>query len=345
MLHWCCTAGHRRYWLCALLCACFALLPHFHALAWSLRLSLATIPECPEALPEPEPLPEQRELPIHVVYSGDASFFPGLLHSMLSLARHLERPASCTIHVVVAREELPRAEAVVGCFRRELAHLPSIPAVELHELRPPPFDVGALRSAGLPAALSRMANPYTFVRFYVHEYLPAARRALWLDMDTIVKADVAPLFRMAMRHPVAAAYSTVPLWSAFWWRLHVPSAGEHFVAGSATFNAGVLVLDLQQWRSGDISRALAGWLNVTGGTYSDQAAFVLEFQGRFDVLDWRWNFYQFHMLMPRNCVGEARIVHYPGHEKPWNSKARPFKLFFEYSPRSKCSALNWTRPV
>eukprot|EP00415_Alexandrium_ostenfeldii_P001378 UN1378 len=161
-------------------------------------------------------------------------------------------------------------------------------------------------------------------------------------MDTIVKADIAPLFRMVMRHPLAAAHSTVPLWTTFWWRFHVPSAREHFKEDAATFNAGVLVQDLERWRAENISRSLEGWLAVTKGTLSDQAALVLEFQGRFDVLDWRWNFYQFNLLMSSSCTSEALILHYPGDVKPWNSGARPFKSFHQYGPRYACSALNWT---
>lgn len=338
-----CAASWKWYWRSAALCACLACLPHLLGLACWLLFVLVTIPGCPEQEHE---LPLQLNQPdpsIHVVYAGDSAFFVGLLHSMLSLARHLEQPRACTIHLVVARAERPQAVGLVECFRRELGHMPELPSVLLHDLRPLPFDVRSLVAANLQMN-HRMANNYTFVRLYLHEYLPTVSRVLWLDSDTIVRADVAPLFRLAMRHPIAAARSTVPMWSMFAWRFHVPHARRYFKADSPAFNAGVLLLDLERWRSGNISRSLEGWLQVTKGTLSDQAVLILEFQGRFDVLDWRWNVFQVNVFMSSYCTTEARVVHYTGGEKPWNSNVRPFKLFFQYCPSSTCSALNWTCP-
>mmetsp|Transcript_62507 Transcript_62507/g.201603 ORF Transcript_62507/g.201603 Transcript_62507/m.201603 type:complete len:357 (+) Transcript_62507:102-1172(+) len=336
------ACGRQRYFTCALLCACVALSPHLVGLACSLAFVMLTLPDCPSPELALEPQKDLRDLArVHVAYAGEAAFFPGLLHSMLSVARHLEAPEECTMHLVLAKADVAHAENLVGCFRKELASSPSIPTVSLHELRAAPFNASSFAKANLDLN-RRMANPFTFVRFYLHEYLPAAPRAIWLDMDTIVKADIAPLYRVHMRHPLAAARSTVPLWSMFWWRFHVWHARGFFTADSPTFNAGVLVLDLERWRSEGIERSLENWLKVTRGTLSDQAALILEFQGRFDLLDWRWNMYQFNPLMSKNCADEAHVLHYAGEEKPWNSKRRPYRQFFKYGPRHQCDALNWT---
>mmetsp|Transcript_81058 Transcript_81058/g.262637 ORF Transcript_81058/g.262637 Transcript_81058/m.262637 type:complete len:254 (-) Transcript_81058:44-805(-) len=70
-------------------------------------------------------------LDVVVVYSSDSLGFPALLNSMVSLARHLEDPARCAVHVIVPSADLALAERLLACFRRELPGASAAAALEL----------------------------------------------------------------------------------------------------------------------------------------------------------------------------------------------------------------------
>ena len=42
------------------------------------------------------------------------------------------------------------------------------------------------------------SNPANYVRFIIDSLLPHAKKAMWIDVDTIVKCDVVGMFRQAL---------------------------------------------------------------------------------------------------------------------------------------------------
>ncbi|CAK0814456.1 unnamed protein product [Prorocentrum cordatum] len=161
---------------------------------------------------EMEQEPRQRFNPrtVHVAYATTPDGFPGLLHSLNSLARNVPSEESLSVHVVVPQEHVGRANAVLGCFSEEVKDLPPRDLrVQVYPMKKLGFDTspmlnttrGWMRSWGN----LRLSRPTVFARFYLHEMLPReVERVLWLDVDTIVKGDVGPLYRMRMTRPVAA---------------------------------------------------------------------------------------------------------------------------------------------
>jgi len=272
---------------------------------------------------------------VHVAYSSDlGGNVAGLLSSMVSLGRHQRSPGECSIHLIVAREALPEAEALMERFRQELAGLPALPELLLHELREPPLDLGALQQRSEAGELYRswLVKPQTFARLQLHEYLPAAPRALWLDHDTIVKADLGPLYRMHMEHAVAAAAEwcgpACPL--GYYTRKSAAAElvrrGWSLDPGIPAFDTGVVLMDLNRWRSDGLSPQVVDWVRATDAFEGDQAGLNIYFRGisGIDVLNWRWNeqYHKYHYFWsvpwPEACVEEARILHFSGASKPWN---------------------------
>merc|ERR1712039_1014774 len=85
-----------------------------------------------------------------------------------------------------------------------------------------------------------------------------------------------------------------------------------------------MVLDLDRWRRlGNVTSSLENWINIFGLADLDQLALNMEFQGRIDILDWRWNVnhlaekFQEQTPAPEKCIKEARILHFQGPCKPW----------------------------
>merc|ERR1712048_852495 len=193
-----------------------------------------------------------------------------------------------------------------------------------------------------------------FARWYIHDYLPRAPRAIYLDHDTIITADVGPLYRVRMRHALAATSMKRTLT----WYLQYPCVHQLQPQGSSqvpdvpVFNSGVLVLDLEKWRLQNITAGLERWGSMCEGVEHDQMPLNMELLGAYDRLDWRWNVVGMgcnflkaqcqHYGVPRRCVKEGWILHFHGDWKPWQRSTLPHPhsdAFELYSPPRQCSVL------
>lgn len=112
----------------------------------------------------------------------------------------------------------------------------------------------------------------TLMRLALPELLPEEKRALWLDVDTIVTEDIGALFDLDLGGcPVGAARE--PEWSR---------------PGRVYFNAGVLLMDLDALR-GDLCRALIRQVNTVPMDFKDQDAINEVCKGRIWTLSPIWN--------------------------------------------------------
>lgn len=312
---------------------------------------LPCIREDPELKPASLLPPAPNLTRVHVVYGGDAKYFGGLLVSMLSLSAHLQEPGNCTVHVIVPPKDLEQAERLLECFRREVRMRPRAagqgagwPEVVLHKMQPLDVDITDFSTS------DGTTHQLVYTKFVLHKtYLPNASRALWLDTDTIVMADVAPLFRMPMAHPLAAAldYS----WMSFENRKAGMNASTHHLVkrwSARTITTGVMVYDLDRWRAGSFERRLAALAEELSGYDGEQLPMNLLFQGDADVLDGRWNVVQgLHdkayagTFTSRPCIGRAWILHSTGgRRKYWHADSDTLfdDLLEPHMPVTQCEA-------
>lgn len=300
--------------------------------------------------------------PVRVAYASDARGFAGLLPSMLSLGRQLAEPGGCSLHVVVPGADIDKAKDMVECFRRELSDLPAIPKVELHALVE---RTSVNISEGWRSRHHRpeLINPLNFARFYLHEYLPDAPRVLWLDLDTIVLSDIAPLFQSEMQHVVAAVPRNGLRGTVDYIYSKHPAI-RRGSPGARAFNPGVLLIDLKRWRSESMVQRVESWVQVLFDDWENaaneselwqkepeptQSPLNLACDGAFDHIDWRWNVlnlgvqgYFLRRGVPSRCVEEARILHWNGPEKPWRPGGghhQHSELYARYRPKQPCDAL------
>lgn len=283
--------------------------------------------------------------PVHVIYATDRKRLHGALASMLSVAKHLELPERCVIHILADGQLYGAVQALIACFQKELLRLSfKVPDVRFHMLRALPFNASALwysKASALPLEQA-------LARWYVHQYLPDVPRAIWLDTDTVVKADLGILFRAEMLNAVAAVPRQKTL-DAFAREL-LPRHRRHLRwhdLKAQTFNSGVLLLDLGRWRSGHLERDLERWFKLVSGYDVDQLPLNLAFQGRYDVLSWEWHVIgagNENAQLPSLCMQDARIVHFNGDCKPWRSRNRGPRgwqcfnreLYLPHLPKQAC---------
>jgi lipopolysaccharide biosynthesis glycosyltransferase len=164
----------------------------------------------------------------------------------------------------------------------------------------------------------------TFGRLYLGEILPVRiGRVLYLDCDLLVTGDLTPLWETDLRGHIVAA---VP--EATTAVVSTPKTYEHPLdpklnPSDPYFNAGVLLIDLMQWRRFQVGERAVEYIRKYRPPLMDQDALNSRLVGAWMALDRRWNVTTYWFRSPSRqkryqaLLRRARIVHYVGHRKPW----------------------------
>jgi UDP-glucose/galactose:(glucosyl)LPS alpha-1,2-glucosyl/galactosyltransferase len=157
------------------------------------------------------------------------------------------------------------------------------------------------------AALTRA----TYLRLYLDEILADFDRVTYIDSDMTPLVDLSPLLKMAPKaSPVMATYSLGPNHSVY---NNLPLSRE-----AGYLQGGLQIYDLKAIREeGIFKRAIEfAHQNPEKCLLVDQDALNVVLQGRWQVLDWRWN-----VMNPeaRYLPKPFYIRHHGGVSKPWSA--------------------------
>ena len=167
--------------------------------------------------------------------------------------------------------------------------------------------------------------PYTidtYSRLWVELFFAKdVDRVLYLDGDIVVVGSIAELWNCDLEGNLLG---TVDIPGS---TRGVERLGMRWEDGY--FNAGVLVIDLAQWRNTGAMRRVLDYINENPDrVLYDQDALNACFHDRRKRLDYKWNaiwpFYGGPMKLPLSAAElarvqrEARIIHFNGLSKPWN---------------------------
>uniref|UniRef100_A0A7S1RZ03 Hexosyltransferase n=1 Tax=Alexandrium catenella TaxID=2925 RepID=A0A7S1RZ03_ALECA len=264
---------------------------------------------------------------IHVAYASDLALSKSLLAGMLSVARNMKDPANGVIHLIVPPLKTEAAARLAACFSRELGRLErTAPQVQVHELKNHQIDING--------RFLQSEHAMGVLRLFLHEYLPGVPRVIWLDTDTIVTTDLAALYRHPMEHPIAAVREGAP--RSF--RVLYPNQpwgslqkDEKIVPNpdALVFNAGVLLFDLDKWKSAAVQRPIQEWAARFGNAGPQLLLnLVGQVSGNFTELDWRWNVFGLGGLFPPRLeqAQQALVLHWSGANKPWTRPLNTRKM-------------------
>ena len=148
----------------------------------------------------------------------------------------------------------------------------------------------------------------TFFRYFIPQFVEE-NRAIYLDSDVIVRGSLDALFSEDLSDfPMAAVEDDL---------------------ASDSFNAGVMLIDVDAWRTEGVTEKLFELTNqFHESSFGDQGILNILFQKRWKKLPQKYNFmvgmdtvarnYQIVSWYQDSLVAEkeARIIHYTG-EKPW----------------------------
>jgi UDP-D-galactose:(glucosyl)LPS alpha-1,3-D-galactosyltransferase len=184
----------------------------------------------------------------------------------------------------------------------------------------------------------------TFYVFFLDRLLPPGkyRRVIYLDCDIFVSGSILDLVRLDLEGQCLAAVRAIGMAGLksqkqkselrrYW--------DERGIAGDPTLNAGVLVIDLPQWRELDMEqRLISTVLNHPG--IDDEEAFNIVLQHQWLELSPKWNFFAFQLGLGLEPRIQPVIHHYMASPKPWHAlfwhhdpvHRKRYLSFFENSP-------------
>jgi lipopolysaccharide biosynthesis glycosyltransferase len=159
-------------------------------------------------------------------------------------------------------------------------------------------------------------------------------RVIYLDCDLIAQTDITTLYDTDLRgSPLAACLDfwltgaprlAPPGWDVAEWYTFLREV-VGLTDCKAYFNAGVMVMDLDAFRSAGLVDAAEEFLEQTKckTPFVDQDALNHVVDGAFVRLDPRWN------VLAALGHSDPWIIHYSGPHKPWNCERRPIRSYDE----------------
>jgi len=217
--------------------------------------------------------------------------------------------------------------------RRKIQKSIRLPNLDIHWISPP-VD----RLEGVPV-FEHPATLCTYYRLLIPSLLPdSVDKVIFLDTDMVVLTDIGALWN----EPVAE----VLLMAVEEPNRENPAAIAHreglgMQPDSKYFNAGVMVINLELWRTEHIAEKALDYIKRKREVvrWYDQDGMNAVLESRWKELDNRWNW----RVDPgeagggvQACEGHARIVHYASAVKPWHFYAKhpDCRIFFEYLDRT-----------
>ncbi|KAF7659766.1 hypothetical protein LDENG_00293210 [Lucifuga dentata] len=195
--------------------------------------------------------------------------------------------------------------------------------------------------------IQKTTKPLTFARFYLPVYMPEAEKAIYLDDDVIVQGDIKELYETNLKPGHAAAFSDDCDSASVKGIVRGVGNQNNYIgfldfkkeaikklgmrANTCSFNPGVIVANLTEWKNQNITRQLEHWmeLNLHEDLYSKALAdsvttppLLIVFYKRHSTIDPMWHIRHLGNTGAGNrysvqFVKAAKLLHWNGHYKPW----------------------------
>lgn len=171
------------------------------------------------------------------------------------------------------------------------------------------------RIAAFPRIRSQNLNSIVYARLFLGDIIPAdITRLVFIDSDILVRVPIEEFHDLELNGNILAAANCPH-------RVMFQSRGDlkpksYFRTEDPYFNAGLLLIDMTQYRTLDFARIVEETVpaDERQNLYYDQDILNLALRGRCRILDAGWNLQ--NPLIHHESL-DPRIVHYTGSNKPW----------------------------
>ncbi len=172
----------------------------------------------------------------------------------------------------------------------------------------------------------------TYYRLFIGEMFPEYRKILYVDCDTVVREDIANLYRYDLgNNYIGAVRDQLVVQTDIYGNYVEKVLG---ISRGAYFNAGVVLINCEQFRKKHMLKQFVELLNTyTFVVAQDQDYLNILCKDNVLWLDPRWNV-QMMGVIP--CEEEkTKLIHYNLAAKPWHYKdCRMGQYFWEYAAKT-----------
>ena len=183
---------------------------------------------------------------------------------------------------------------------------------------------------------SRFRNVYhfsivTYYRLFIASLFPQYDKILYLDCDLVVLGDISELYNTELGDNILGAVPDQYVCNTKEFRTYAEKAIG--VNPDTYFNAGVLVISLEQFRKNDIENKFINLITEHDFDLLDPDQAYLNYLcfGKTHILPNGWNKSPTEII----CEGDKKIVHYNLYKKPWQyDDVIDGECFWEYAKRS-----------
>lgn len=276
---------------------------------------------------------------MNIIYASNNAYAKYLGISMLSLFDNNHDLEEINVFILAQEIDLENTNHLRAIADKYQRNVKFIDISEFDKLIP--FEFG---TSGY--------NPIVLSRLFLCRFLPPdVKRILYLDCDIIVNGSIKELETIPFKRNLVAA---VP-------ELHMPvdkKALIGFQKDETYYNAGVLLVNLELWRSADIESVFMDYYRSMNGQllYNDQDIINHCCKGKILTLSHTYNLSTNLFYFPRYFVKKLQpayetsskdkysqilsspsIIHYMGDERPWiagnhNKYRKQYEYYFKRSP-------------
>ncbi|PIK49449.1 putative glycosyltransferase 8 domain-containing protein 1-like [Apostichopus japonicus] len=193
-----------------------------------------------------------------------------------------------------------------------------------------------------------LASPLNFARYYFPVVFPSIEdRLIFIDADSIVQGDIQELWEIPIKQGHAAAFSddcssishrSSVIQTKYMDFLNFKNPtikALNMSAMACSFNTGVFVVDVTEWKKQRVTRQLDKWLalNTNEELYGTERGggnsgppFYIVFYNKYTKMSPAWNV-RYLGISPDTrysdpFVKSAKLLHWNGPYKPWSRTAQ-----------------------
>lgn len=264
-----------------------------------------------------------------VSFFCNTDMLPGLHATLASMIEHLRLENEERLDVIIHLDGVSWHERQL--VWRTLDHDIPFLKVEIREYTP----VAPQGANGLNG------NFTIYGRIHLASLLPDRSHCVYLDSDLIITTDIRDLCELSKETKSIGGSGIVPRNRSVDRELYSKAGLD---MDGFSFNAGVLLINLDYWRENsidarieEVAREYAGKSNIT-----DQNLLNIVFAKYFVVMESKWNMFVFPYTSRLREIEEG-VYHCVGDPKPWdifgNRLNRNFVFWNASFQRSACAAV------
>ena len=171
----------------------------------------------------------------------------------------------------------------------------------------------------------------TYYRLFIASLFPQYDKIVYLDCDIVVLGDISELYRMDLGDNILGVVTDQYVCNTKEFRLYAEKAVG--VDPDTYFNAGVLVVSLEQFRKHEIEKKFIKLITEYDFDLLDPDQAYLNYLcfGKTSRLPNGWN----KAPTATACEGKKNIVHYALYKKPWQyADVIDGEYFWQYAEKS-----------